>query len=82
MLLTSPGPFYKAVKPGGWALLFAMSPQGADLQSALARLRNVLWGGEPRSPEEVRELAERAGLVDVRVLPAYSNFIIAGRKPS
>lgn len=82
VLLASLRPFYRAIKPGGWALLFAMSQQGADLQSALARLRNVLWGGETRSPAEVSQLLGRAGFVDVRLLPAHNNFIIAGRKSS
>jgi hypothetical protein len=41
----------------------------SDLRAALSRLRNTLWGGGARLPEQVTEAVTRSGSTDVQVLP-------------
>jgi hypothetical protein len=85
VLHQSLGPFYRSIKPGGWGILFALSAEGSDVGSAVSRLRNVLWGGEPHPPSAVAELMAGAGFRDLRVEPAggiASASLIMGRKPA
>ena len=51
---------WAALRPGGWILLIAYSTPGMDLDAALGRLMNVLWGGDPLYPEQVAELLAAA----------------------
>ncbi len=71
-----------ALRPGGWVLLVAISAPGADLGSALSRLRNVLWGGEALYPEQVAEMVRAAGFDSVRVVgpPDSTTKGIVGRR--
>ena len=56
-----------ALRPGGWALVATMSAPGADRASALARLQNLLWGGNVRSGTELRVLLARVGFAPLIV---------------
>jgi SAM-dependent methyltransferase len=83
VLQRSLGPFHRSIKPGGWAILFTLSSPGAELRPSLARFRNVLWGGEPLSPENIAELLAHAGFSELRVEPAGGipgANVVLGRK--
>ncbi|HEU0167537.1 MAG TPA: methyltransferase domain-containing protein, partial [Chloroflexota bacterium] len=55
------GCVYEALRPGGWITLVAISAPGAELRAVISRLRNVIWGGAPLSPDDVAGLTRAAG---------------------
>jgi SAM-dependent methyltransferase len=61
---------WRALRPGGWLTLPVISAPGADLQAALARLRNTLWGGGARLAEQVAETLRAVGFTGVQIFPA------------
>jgi predicted O-methyltransferase YrrM len=60
---------WRALRPGGWMSMPAISAAGEDLEAALSRLRNLLWGGGVRLPEQVAEAARAVGFTGVQVAP-------------
>ena len=62
----------------------AISATGQDLEAALSRLRNVLWGGGVRLPEQVAERARAVGFTGVQVVPALGGTFraIGGQRPA
>jgi predicted O-methyltransferase YrrM len=60
---------WRALRPGGWVSMPAISAAGDDLEAALSRLRNILWGGGVRLPEQVAEAARGVGFTGVQVSP-------------
>jgi hypothetical protein len=58
---------WRALRRGGWLTLPAISVSGDDLDAALSRLRNTLWGGGARLSEQVAEAVMRSGFTDVQV---------------
>jgi predicted O-methyltransferase YrrM len=73
---------WRALRRGGWVSLPVISPPGDDLRPALARLRNTLWGGQARLPEQVAEAVTRAGFTDLQVRSAGGTMhAVAGRRP-
>jgi len=60
---------WRALKPGGWLSMPAISAAGQDLEAALSRLRNRLWGGGVRLPEQVAETAGAVGFTSVQISP-------------
>ena len=58
---------WRALRPGGWLSLPAISAAGDDFEATLSRLRNALWGGGARLPQEVAEAVTRSGFTDVQV---------------
>jgi precorrin-6B methylase 2 len=60
---------WRALRPGGWLSMPAISAAGDDLEAALSRLRNRLWGGGVRLPEHVAEAARAVGFTGVQVSP-------------
>ena len=72
----------RALHRGGWVSLPVISSPGDDLRPALARLRNTLWGGQARLPEQVAEAVTRAGFTDLQVRSAGGTMhAVAGRRP-
>jgi predicted O-methyltransferase YrrM len=71
----------RALRRGGWLTLPAISVQGDDFQAALSRLRNTLWGGGARLPEQVAEAVTRSGFTDVQVRPVggTTHMVLAQR---
>jgi SAM-dependent methyltransferase len=73
-----------ALRPGGWILLLAVSTPGMTLDAALWRLRNVLWGGDPTTPEQVAGLLNTAEFTHVQVFPtafgSIPRLIVGQRK--
>jgi hypothetical protein len=61
---------WQALRPGGWVSMPAISAAGEDLEAALSRLRNLLWGGGVRLPEQVAERVRAVGFASVQVVPA------------
>jgi SAM-dependent methyltransferase len=59
---------FRALRPDGWVTLGTLGGGGDDLAGATARLRGVLWGGEPFPPARVAELLDDAGFADVAVV--------------
>lgn len=74
---------WTALRPGGWILLPAISIHGDDTRAALARFRNVLWGGETLAPEDVARLLDAARFTAVRALsgPQGAPPLVVGRRP-
>jgi precorrin-6B methylase 2 len=73
---------WRALRPGGWVSMPAISATGDDLEAALSRLRNILWGGGVRLPEQVAEAARGVGFTGVQVSPflgGTSRAILAQR---
>jgi predicted O-methyltransferase YrrM len=58
---------WRALRPGGWLSMPAISAAGQDLEAALSRLRNRLWGGGVRLPEQVAETAAAVGFTSVQI---------------
>jgi hypothetical protein len=52
---------WRALRPGGWLTLPAISVPGNDFRATFSRLRNTLWGGGARLPEQVAGAATRSG---------------------
>jgi predicted O-methyltransferase YrrM len=75
---------WRALRPGGWVNMPAISATGADLEAALSRLRNILWGGGARLPEQVAERARAVGFTGVQVVPAMGGTFraIVGQRPA
>jgi len=61
---------WRALRPGGWLTLPVISAPGTDLEAALSRLRNTLWGGGARLAEQVAETLRGVGFTGVQVFPA------------
>lgn len=59
----------RALRPGGWCIAIAFDDPSAALDAALYRLRNVLWGGDPLSPQTVAERMREAGFGPVQMAP-------------
>ncbi len=75
---------WAALRPGGWILLIAFSNPGMDLDAALGRLMNVLWGGDPLYPEQVAELLAAANFASTQVFPLMPGMtpkLIVGQRP-
>jgi 2-polyprenyl-3-methyl-5-hydroxy-6-metoxy-1,4-benzoquinol methylase len=74
---------WRALRPGGWLSLPAISAAGDDLQATLSRLRNTLWGGDARLPEQVAEAVTRSGFTDVQVRPVGGpRHTVLARRPA
>jgi predicted O-methyltransferase YrrM len=75
---------WRALRPGGWMSMPAISAPGEDLEAALSRLRNRLWGGGVRLPEQVAERARARGFTGVQVVPALGGTFraIVGQRPA
>jgi precorrin-6B methylase 2 len=75
---------WRALRPGGWLNMPAISATGQDLEAALSRLRNILWGGSARLPEQVAERARAVGFTGVQVVPALGGTFraIVGQRPA
>lgn len=75
---------WTALRPSGWIVLLAVSVPGMTLDAALWRLRNVLWGGDPTTPEQVAGLLTAADFTSVQVFPTAPGSIprlIVGQRP-
>jgi predicted O-methyltransferase YrrM len=75
---------WRALRPGGWLNMPAISATGDDLEAALSRLRNLLWGGGVRLPEQVAERARATGFTGVQVVTARGGTFraIVGQRPA
>jgi 2-polyprenyl-3-methyl-5-hydroxy-6-metoxy-1,4-benzoquinol methylase len=57
---------WRALRPGGWALVASVDTSRDDLSSAIARLRCALWGGAPLADDVLGAMLRRAGFTDIR----------------
>ena len=75
---------WRALRPGGWLNMPAISAPGADLEAAQARLRNILWGGGVRLPEQVAERLRAGGFTGVQVVPTLGGTFraIVAQRPA
>jgi predicted O-methyltransferase YrrM len=75
---------WRALRPGGWVSMPAISAAGEDLEAALSRLRNLLWGGGVRLPEQVAEAARGVGFTGVQVSPLLGGTFraVVGQRPA
>jgi precorrin-6B methylase 2 len=75
---------FRALRPGGWVLVITICTQGMELQAALSRLRDTLWGGSARIPSQIQTMLSDAGFTSVNTykLPlGATNNIITGQRP-
>jgi predicted O-methyltransferase YrrM len=75
---------WRALRPGGWVSMPAISAAGEDLEAALSRLRNLLWGGGVRLAEQVAEAARSVGFTGVQVSPLLGGTFraVLGQRPA
>jgi hypothetical protein len=74
---------WRALRRGGWLIMPAISVAGDDFRAALSRLRNTLWGGGSRLPEQVAEAVTRSGFTDVQVRPVGGTMhTVLARRPA
>ena len=74
---------WRALRPGGWLTLPAISVPGNDFRATFSRLRNTLWGGGARLPEQVAGAATRSGFTDVQIRPVGSTMrTVLARRPA
>jgi SAM-dependent methyltransferase len=59
---------HRVLRPGGWLMLPATTP-ATDVRSYVAHLRQELWGGGPRTAEQLSALARDAGFATFREVP-------------
>jgi predicted O-methyltransferase YrrM len=78
------GTIWRALRPGGWVSLAAISAPGAELGAVQSRLRNVLWGGDVLFPEQVADMVREAGFQSVQVGGARGSMLkgIVGQRPA
>jgi precorrin-6B methylase 2 len=71
------------LRPGGWVITVAMSTRGDELAATLGRLRNVMWGGDPLTADDLADKLRDHGFVEVQALalPGLAPRMVAGRKP-
>ncbi len=81
---------WTALRPGGWVLTATLGMPGAELDPAITRLRETLWGGGSRSPEEVANMMTQTGFQPVRMMSSQDRGIkaisamsgvVLGRRP-
>ena len=74
---------YRALKPGGWLLVAALSHDGQGVASAVNRLKNLLWGGNTRDVARIKPLLESAGFDPVIRAPGRQSLrMICARRPN
>lgn len=74
---------HRALRPGGWILLASVNPGSDPLAGSFARLRTANFGGALFSSTDVQLILNRAGFVDVQILPGPPSApvaMIAGRR--
>ena len=75
---------WTALRPGGWLMTGTFSLPGAELEPAVGRLRDTLFGGGGRPAEEVAAKMTDAGFGAVRVIvpPGKGTMrVVLGRRP-
>jgi 2-polyprenyl-3-methyl-5-hydroxy-6-metoxy-1,4-benzoquinol methylase len=75
---------FQALRPGGWVTLPVISAPGQELDAALFRLRNTLWGGEVLFAEQVAELVREAGFTVIQSGGAPGSMVqgVVGQRPA
>jgi SAM-dependent methyltransferase len=69
---------HQALRPGGWALVAMMNPGTENSPAAaLARMRQVLYGGYAATPATIEALLSELGFSDVRTLPSPPGALVA-----
>jgi SAM-dependent methyltransferase len=75
---------WRALRPGGWITVITVCVPGVELQVALSRLRDMLFGGGGLIPAQVEAMLSDAGFTSVATFKfprgATAN-IIAGQRP-
>jgi SAM-dependent methyltransferase len=59
-----------ALRPGGWLVFNTGNPNADPATSSFVRLRTLLWGGTPVTPEEAERLLTESGYNEVQRLPS------------
>lgn len=74
---------YCSLRPGGWLLVAVLSQEGHGKNSAINRLKNLLWGGSLRDVNHLRPRLAAAGFDPViRALGGHSLRMICARRPN
>jgi len=74
---------FRALRPGGWLLVAALSQEGHGTISAINRLKNLLWGGNTRAVNHLRPRLAAAGFDPVIRAPGrHSLRMICARRPN
>lgn len=74
---------FRALKPGGWLLVAVLARPGPDVAAGVARLKNILWGGNARVSDALKPLIEGAGFSPVIRAPGGESIrMICARRPA
>lgn len=74
---------FRALRPGGWLLVAALSQEGGSTASAVNRLKNLLWGGNTRSVAQIKPLLQSAGFDPVIRSPGRQALrMVCARRPN
>ena len=76
---------WKALRPGGWILLLVICVPGMELPATISRLRDTLYGGGARFPDQVEAILSDAGFTSISTFkfPQGETYnIIAGQRPN
>jgi hypothetical protein len=60
----------RALVPGGWMTTAAIAVEGDNLNAAISRFRNAIWGGGVRGAPQVIAALEAAGFVEITAAPS------------
>jgi 2-polyprenyl-3-methyl-5-hydroxy-6-metoxy-1,4-benzoquinol methylase len=74
---------FRSLKPGGWMLAAVLARKGGDLGAAVARLKNLLWGGNVRDADALHPTLVTAGFDPVIRSPGGGAIrMICARRPA
>jgi precorrin-6B methylase 2 len=73
---------FRALKPGGWLLVAVLARPGSSLAATVARLKNLLWGGNARDMDALKPLLVDTGFQPVIRAPGGDVIrMICARRP-
>jgi SAM-dependent methyltransferase len=72
---------FRALRPGGWIEVPTVCAPGMDLQAALSRLIDTLWGGNGRMSSQIEAMLKEIGYISVcnYALGATTSIVVGQR---
>jgi len=72
------------LRPGGWMFTMCANPLPGGMARAVTNLRDVLWGGAPRTAEQALHAMQEAGFESVQKaseVPGVPFKLLVARRP-
>jgi SAM-dependent methyltransferase len=74
---------FHALKPGGWLLAAVISRPGVEPSAAIARFKNLLWGGNSRTADQLKAILLKTGFSPVIRSPGGGEIcMVCARRPA